>query len=619
MLRARADLGAAVEHHQAGRFAEAEAMYREILAADASNPDALHLLGMLSSEMGRHETALGYIARAITLNPAPWYYHSNLGNVFQALGRYPEAILCYQEALRLDQENAQPYYNLGNALARSGAHEDAITAYREALRRDPANAQAHGNLGSALANLGRFQEAVACLQRALRLKPDDAEFVNNLGTAREGIGRRSEALLCYRRAVELQADYAEAYANLGRLLLEERRPEEARACLEQAIQLKPQMPQPHNNLGAVLEAQGRCEEAVACYRQALRLDPGHAPAHNNLGNVLRSQGRPREAAACYEKALESQPDYAEAHWNRALALLVTGDFEAGWQEYGWRLRLKGLAPRQFPQPLWDGAALGGRTILLHAEQGLGDTLQFIRYAPLVKQSGGRVLLECQAPLAPLLETVRGVDQVIPAGSPLPDFDVQAPLLELPQIFGTALATIPAEVPYLAGDPKRVARWRRKIVRPGKRAIGLVWAGNPAHTNDRNRSLPLSCFAPLARLPGVRLFSLQKGPQAAELLAPPAGLRLRDLGQELADFAETAAAILNLDLVITADTAVAHLAGALARPVWTLLPFAPDWRWLLDRADSPWYPTMRLFRQPRPRDWAAAIEKVREALADAHHC
>jgi hypothetical protein len=368
------------------------------------------------------------------------------------------------------------------------------------------------------------------------------------------------------------------------------------------------------NLGNAQARLGRHEEAATSYRQAARLRPHYPEAHSNLGNALLEVGHVEEAARCYEEALRQDPEHPSAHWNRAWLRLLCGDFERGWEEYEWRWVTGNAAPRHFRQPVWDGSALWGATILLHAEQGLGDTVQFVRYAPWVKEAGGRVVVECQARLAPLVRTVAGVDEVVEAGSTLPPFDTHAGLLSLPRIFGTSVKTLPAEVPYFTLDATRIERWRARLAQAGGFKAGLVWAGSPTHKNEHSRSIRLSALAPLAAVSGVSLFSLQRGPQAAELASAP--FPITNLEEQNNDILDTAASLTHLDLVIAVDTMVAHLAGALARPVWTLLAYVPDFRWLLGRDDSPWYPTMRLFRQPRPGDWAAVIARVAEELRNA---
>ncbi len=394
--------------------------------------------------------------------------------------------------------------------------------------------------------------------------------------------------------------------------MEQGRLEEAVASYEQALRLKPDYAEAHNNLGIALMEQGRLEEAVASYEQALRVKPDYAEAHNNLGIALGDQGNLEEAVASYQQALRLKPNYAEAHKNLALTWLLLGNFEQGWLEYQWRWQCKEFSPPGFQQPLWDGAALQGQTILLHAEQGLGDTLQFIRYAPLVQERGGTVLMACPAPLIRLLAGCPGIDRLIPQGGSLPPFDVHAPLLSLPKILGTTLVTVPAKVPYLFADADLTTQWGRELKQFPAFKIGIGWQGSPKYRDDRSRSIPLVHFEPLARLEGVQLFSLQKGPGTEQLRALADRFPVTDLGSRLDEasgaFMDTAAVMKNLDLVITSDTAIAHLGGALGVPVWVALPLVPDWRWLLHREDSPWYPTLRLFRQTERGNWPQVFER-----------
>ena len=349
---------------------------------------------------------------------------------------------------------------------------------------------------------------------------------------------------------------------------------------------------------------------------AIGLKPDYAEAHNNLGATLQKQCEFDEAMAGYDRAIELKPDYAEAHFNRSLLLLLTGNFKEGWPEYEWRLRKKDNYCLNIQQPRWDGSPLNGRNILVHAEQGYGDAIQFARYLPLVKAKGGNVILECRKVLTRLLKGVAGVDKI---SEPLSDksqniqFDLHVPLLSLPGIFNTTLDTIPSDVPYIKPDPELVSQWNVKLGRNGDFKIGIVWAGSKTYKNNLSRSCLLSDFVSLAKIPGVTFCSLQKESASKEAHNPPGGMKITNLDKGLNDFADTAAVIANLDLVISVDTAVVHLAGAIGKPVWTLLPFAPDWRWLLNRDDSPWYPSMRLFRQTKPNDWDGVFEQVKDAL------
>ena len=578
-------LAIAVQHHQAGRLHAAEQIYRQILAAEPNHADACHLLGVLAGQAGKHEDAIEYIGRAIGLKGNTALFYNNLGEAYRALRKIPEAVACCRRALALQPDFSEAHYNLGNALKDQGKMEEAVGCYRRALELNPDYAAAHDNLGNAFLGQGKLDEAVACYRRALGLQPNYAAAHNNLGNALKDLGKLPEAVACYRRAVELQPELAVA----------------------------------HNNLGNALKDLGKPDEAVACYRRALELKPDYVEPHNNLGIAFQDQGKLDEAVACCRRALELQPDFAEAHWNRSLLWLLCGNFAAGWPEYEWRWRRKDCPQRRFTQPLWDGHLLRGKTILLHAEQGLGDTIQFVRYATLVRQHAARVVVECQPPLLRLLAGCPGIDQLLGAGEELPAFDVHAPLMSLPRICKTTLENIPAGVPYVFPAPALVAQWRERLRAIDGFTIGIGWQGNPKYPGDRSRSIPLRHFADLVKIPGVCLVSLQKGAGREQLAAIRGACRIVDLAAELDEqagaFMDTAAVMKNLDLVITSDTALAHLAGAIGVPVWVALPLVPDWRWLLDRGDSPWYPTMRLFRQRRWGDWQGVFQRIQTALRE----
>ncbi|HQU42170.1 MAG TPA: tetratricopeptide repeat protein, partial [Pirellulales bacterium] len=378
---------------------------------------------------------------------------------------------------------------------------------------------------------------------------------------------------------------------------------------------KSDLAEAHGGLALALSRQDNLDGALESYREALRLRPDVAGDHVNMGFILSELGRRSEALACYDRALALDPGMPDARTNRAYLLLLEGKLAEGWAEYEWRWKRPELPERPFPQPLWDGSPLDGKTIMLHAEQGFGDTLHFIRYARLVHERGGRVIVVCQRPLVALLSRCEAVEQVLAHGDPLPPFDVHAPLLSLPRIFGTTLANIPGDVPYIQGEPRTVARWRDELGGVSDFKIGIAWQGSRAHRGDHGRSMPLSYFAPLAAISGVRLYSLQKNDGQEQLGQVSFGERIVDLSPRLESFDDTAAAMEHLDLVICCDTSVAHLAGALARPVWVAVATVPDWRWLLDRDDTPWYPTMRLFRQHRRGDWHDVFARITSALAE----
>jgi len=387
------------------------------------------------------------------------------------------------------------------------------------------------------------------------------------------------------------------------------------ASYNRAIALRGDDPGSHSNLGNALRALGRHGEAEASHRRAIELDSGYLEARYNLGLVLKDQGKFDEGIACLEEAVKRKPDYIDAHWDLSLALLMRGDLEAGFEEYEWRWRLADNPPRGFDKPAWNGGPLDGRTLLLHAEQGMGDSIQFARYVALVAERGGRVVLECQAPLVDLFASLEGAAEIVARGDALPDFDLHAPLLSLPRIFKTGLDSIPASESYLAADPERRKMFAGSLDKK-RFNVGLVWAGKPSHRNDRNRTAGIEPFIDLLGTPGCAFHSLQVGPRAADIVATGCAGLMRDQAPGIGDFADTAALVSGLDLVISVDTSVCHLAGALGKPCWVVLPYTPDWRWLMAREDSPWYPSLRLFRQESFGDWPGVFARIGAALADA---
>jgi hypothetical protein len=438
---------------------------------------------------------------------------------------------------------------------------------------------------------------------------------NALGTALELQQEHAKAADEFREATRLSPEYLAAHFNLAGSLKGLGRYDEALASFDDAARLGVPSVETENSRATVLQLAGRLVEANAAYERALELKPDYAEAHNNLGQLRTEQGDFSAAVACFEQAVHLRPDLASLRHNLAMALLIVGDYARGWTEFESRWQVGESLPRP-PREEWDGSPLAGRTILLYLEQGLGDTLQFIRYAPLVKARGGTVVLACPPQLAPLLSTCAGIDRLVHEKVPLSEIDVQAALLSLPRIFKTELTTVPADVPYLKADAELVERWRSRLERFKDFRVGICWQGNRSYRADATRSFSLAAFAPLAAIEGVRLFSLQKGFGSEQLSAVP--FAVEDLGADLDEaggtFSDTAAVIENLDLVISADTAIGHLAGALGAPVWVAQSFVPDWRWLLDRADSPWYPTLRLFRQTGFRQWSDVFERMAAELA-----
>jgi len=501
---------------------------------------------------------------------------------------------------------------------------DAIACYQKTIDLKPDFPDAHNNMGVALREQGRLTEAVACYRRAVNLKPDYPDAHSNLGAALQAQGRLDEAVACYQRAINLKPDFADAYNNLGTVLQAQGRLAEAVACCQRAIDLKPDFAIACCNLGAALQAQDRLDEAVAGYQKAIKLKPDYPQAYIGLGSTLQRQGRLAEAVTCFRKVIELRPDDPDAHNNLAMTLLMRGEMAAGWAEYEWRWKTPQMIRhrRDFANPQWSGEAAEGRTLLIHAEQGFGDTVQFCRYAPLAAARGLRVIMDVPTPLVRLMRSLAGVDLVVAHGDEPPQFDLHCPMLSMPLALGTTLETIPGAVPYLQADGAQVGMWHSRLATMAKKdpRIGLAWAGNPRNHSptwaavDRRRSLALDRLAPLFGLAGLHFFSLQK--DRSEV---PVDFPLTDLMNEMEDFADTAALIANLDLVISVDTAVVHLAGALGKPVWMLDRFESDWRWLIGRRDSLWYPTLRLYRQPYPGDWESVLADVARDLRCLFPC
>jgi tetratricopeptide (TPR) repeat protein len=573
----------ALQQHRSGRLPEAEQLYRQILAQQPEHIDAMNNLAVIANETGRNDLALDLIRRVISLRPGDAGAHNNLGNALKKAGRLDDAIAAYRHSIALDPDTAGVHNNLGSVLKGKGQLDEAIAAFRQAIDLNPKFADAHRNLGNALKETNQLDGAIAAYRQAVALNPNLPEAQNNLGNALNDKGQLDQAIAAFR----------------------------------QAIAINPNLPEAHNNLGNALKSEGQLNEAIAAYRQAIALRPKFAGAHFNLGNALKDKAHFDDAIAAFRQAIALQPEFPTAHYNLALALLARGDFQPGWEEYEWRWKWKDFpfSVRNFVQPQWNGEPLDNRTILLHAEQGLGDAIQFIRYVPMVAHRGGKIIIECHDQLQRLFQPMAERFQIMTLGQPLPAFDFHCPLLSLPRVFQTDLASIPNTVPYLSAEPALVDAWSKKLGPPdGQLKIGLAWAGNPQYSADGTRSLDLHQLAPLAAIQGVKFYSLQKGQAAEQAKNPPPGLELVDLGPDLNDFADTAAVMSLLDLIIAADTSVPHLAGAMAKPVWVMLRSVPDFRWLLERDDSPWYPTMRLFRQKRSGDWDSAIASVVDELS-----
>jgi tetratricopeptide (TPR) repeat protein len=508
---------------------------------------------------------------------------------------------------------------------------EARASHDKAIALKPDYTDAYYNLGIALRDLGRPDEALASYDKAIALKSDHAELHYNRGNVLRDLKRPEEALTSYNRAIVLKPDHADAFNNRGAALLDLKRPEEALASYDEAIGLKPDHADAYNNRGNALRELKRPEEALASHDKAIALKPYFAEAHYNRGIALMELKRSEEALAGYDKAIALKPDYADAHWNQSLCFLLLGRFEQGWRQHEWRKRLKEpLGVRSYSQPLWLGQEnLAGKTLFIYWEQGLGDTIQFCRYAKLAEARGAKVILSVQQPLIELLKHSSSTIQVIGPNDVPTDFDYHCPLLSLPLAFKTTLSNIPATIPYLKSNVEKSLFWKEYLGEKNKPRVGLVWSGGfrpnqtePWNFNSR-RDIPLSKFAAL-KDSDVEFYSLQKGQPAESELAGLLrrnwdGPHIIDFTSLLHNFSDTAALVKNLDLIISVDTSTAHLAGALSKPVWILNRFDTCWRWLLERADSPWYPTVKLYRQEKAGHWDDVVQRIKIDLTCFHPC
>jgi len=530
-------------------------------------------------------------------------------------GQIEPARLAYERMLALHPGQADAMHMLGVMAMQSYNYALAADFISVSVQANPANATARLNLGLAYKELQRFDEALSCYQQAVDLRPDYAQAFFSRALVLHAVGHLDEALADFEKALEIQPDYAQAWNNRGVVLQAQLRWNEAATSYARATAAQPDLGQAHYNLGNALSALGRFEEAIASYDVAIALEADTAHAFNNRGLALQELQRSDEALASYDAAIAIQANYADAYWNKAIELLLCGDFAQGWKLYEWRWQRDAFTSRkrEFAQPLWLGdAPLAGKTVLLHAEQGLGDSIQFCRYALEVQALGAHVLLEVPRSLMALFATLEGVSEIIEKGAALPQFDYHCPLLSLPLAFQTRLEQLPGHTPYLASTAPQRDRWQRRLGPRTKPRVGLVWSGNALDKNDLQRSVRLQDLLPYLST-DFEFICLQKEMRPADQHQIQTS-QIRFFGAQIEDFSDTAALCDLVDLVISVDTSVAHLAGALGKPTWILLSYTPDWRWMLHRDDSPWYPSVRLYRQTQERAWPPVLERMRSDLS-----
>ena len=582
------------------------------------SPDQMNTLHSLynSGEMKKAEQAC---KKMLTLFPRAATVYTVLGSTLISQGKAEQALTIYDQAIQLQPDFVEAYYNRGIVLKGLGQMEEAIKNYDKAIQLKPDFAEAYNNRGNALKEFGRMEKAIKSFDKAIQLKPDYAEAYNNRGLVVQKLDQPEEAIKNYDRAIRFKPDFAEAYNNRGVPLQDLGQMEEAIKSYDKAIRLKPDYAEAYHNRGLVVQKLGQLEEALKNYDKTIQLKPDFAEAYNHRGVALQNLGRLEEALKSYDRAVQISPKLYSARFHRSLIWLLRGNFQQGWPEYEFRFKaLEGLKRTLQQGAEWQGEQLEDKIVFVYPEQGIGDTIQFVRYLPLINKLGGKVIFEVRQPLLRLMNTFKGYDHLWAYQknrdvSSMNRFDYHVPLLSLPGLFNTTLANIPSASPYLSVDNKLLRMWQKRIKSKDLFKVGIVWAGAGVHKGDHMRSILLSDFKVLNDIKGVKFFNLQKDKHAKWTDIDPGEVVDIDLGAEILDFADTAAIIENLDLVVSVDTAVAHLAGALGKEVWTLLPFSPDWRWMLNRSDSPWYPTMRLFRQPSVCDWKSVLQEVRKAL------
>jgi tetratricopeptide (TPR) repeat protein len=608
----------AIALHQGGQLPLAEFLYRGVLAEAPEHAQALGLLGLVEAAKRNVDSAIGLLRRSLQIEPNDAANQFNLGLLLQERKLDEQALECFSRAAELSPDTAAAHHGRGLALKNLGRYDEAVASYDRALCLAPGHAEGWNNHGVALQYLQRHEQAVTSFSKAIALRAALPQLRLNLGRSLHALGRHEEALAAFETALKLSPNSSDAAMNCGVELYELRRFDHALAMLRRAAALDPSNLDVHLNLGNVLLELNRHDEAISSIQKVIDERGGDVHALMNMANVLRDLHRYEEALPFYEQALAVRPRDVEVSWNRALCLLAMGDFERGWPGFEWRRQSASMSDlaRVFTAPPWTGEeAIVGKTILLHAEQGLGDTIQFCRFATEISRMGAHVVLEAQRPLVRLLRSLEGVSQVLAGGEDLPDCDFQLPLMSAPAVLGTRLDALPAHAAYLRADPVQVERWRPQIEAKRGFRIGLVWSGNTAFPNNHRRLVPLASL--LEALPdGLQCWSLQKDVSAPDAELIDRSPLISTFENNDFDFEHTAAQIQLLDAVITVDTSVAHVSAALGKPTWLLVQWKADWRWMWGRADNPWYPSMRLFRQEAPGDWDSALQALARHLAAA---
>ena len=606
----------ALSLHQNGRLTQAKSIYGEILAIQPANADALHFLGVIAYQSQNHQLAVNLIDQALAIHPGNAACYSHRGLALWKLNRFDDALSSYEKAIAMKPDYAEALFNCGEMLQDIKNYEAAIACYDKAIAVRSDFAQAWSNRGNALKLLRQHEAAIASYDKAITINPDYAEALSNRGVACQELNRLQEALASLDRAIAINPYMAEPWYNRGLVLDMLKESNAAADSYDRAIAINPDYAEAYTNRGLVLYELGRIGEALADHNRAIAINPDYAEAYTNRGLVLHQLRQWDAAIADYDKAISINPDSAEAYWNKSLILLLLEDYANGWKMYEWRWKVEKFAPdkRRAPLTFWNGMeSVSGKTILLYSEQGFGDTIQFCRYVKKVAELGSKVILAVEQPLIGLLMQLDCVADFVVKGDSLPGFDFHCPLMSLPLAFKTTLETIPSPSGYLSADKDKVAEWAVRLGEKTKPRIGLAWSGNTGHKHDKARSIALSEL--LDSLPSdVHYVSLQKELRELDRLHLDSATNIVHYGDDLKDFADTSALCELMDVVISVDTAVAHLSAAMGKPTWIMVPFCPDWRWMLDRNDSPWYDSVKLYRQEKREDWQSVLLRLSDDIS-----
>lgn len=603
--------------HQQGRLEQAQLLYENVLRADPGSADAWHLSGLIFLQRQEFESSASRIGEAIKLNPSNPTYYVNHGIALKGNGRLDAALLSYDQAIALEPKFAAAHYSRGNVLNELKEFEAAVASFDQAIALQPGEPLAHMNRGSALRSLKQYASAIDSFDRVIAIQPHNADAYVSRGIAMYEAERLREAIESYDHAIALNPHHAQAYFNRGIGLKALEKLDAALVSYDQALAVDPNYAEAFYNRGLLLQELNKFEAAIASFERACSIQPAYLEAHLGRAIVQAACNQLDAAVASCDQAIVLRPDYVDAFWNKSLALLLGGHLERGWELYEWRWKrdVKVSHNGSFQEPKWTGdQSLEGRSIFIHHEQGFGDAVQFCRYANLLAARGAYVIMEVPPHLMGVLQTLQGVSEWVAIGSSVPAFDYQCPLLSLPLAFKTTIESIPAPAAYLHSDAQLIGHWQQVLGPRTQTRVGIVWSGNPTHKNDRNRSIALASL--LHSIPDcVEVVSLQKDVRDLDHVVLKNNPHVRHFGEMLRDFSDTAALCDLMDVVVSVDTSVAHLSAALGKPTWVLLPFNPDWRWLLNREDSPWYPSVKLYRQQAPGDWIQVLEKLQLDLKD----